>query len=182
MSLNITVKDFVIIDNFFNEDILNELKYYSGIKHTDKQDVGDWKDLTPDTKLIFQEELCVNSRLLLCDYIFNKPNTPLYKNKLIKKAKAGIYKIISGAKLDEHKDNCFISLTVFLSEDWKDEQGGHFYYINSDNKKIIVKNCFNTAIIFVSDEDNLDNSFNYTHGFTEITGNSIRYTLQLFVK
>jgi hypothetical protein len=176
------VKDFIIIDNFLDQDILNNLNNYSGIKHTDKQDVGDWKHLTPDTNLIFQEELSINSRILLCDYIFNKPNTPLYQNKLIKKAKAGIYKILSGAKLDEHKDNCLISLTIFLSKDWKEEQGGHFYYINSENTKKIVKNCFNTAIIFVSDENNIENSYNYTHGFTEITGDSIRYTLQLFVK
>ena len=88
------MKDFVIIDNFFSEDILSELKQYCTSKSTDQKDVGDWKHLTPDVKLISQEELTVNSRLLLSDYVFNKPNTPLYNNKLIKKKREilSIYK------------------------------------------------------------------------------------------
>jgi|TARA_B110000858_G_scaffold36051_1_gene40394 hypothetical protein len=176
------VKDFVIIDNFFSEDILSELKQYCTSKSTDQKDVGDWKHLTPDVKLISQEELTVNSRLLLSDYVFNKPNTPLYNNKLINKCKAGIYKILKGANLDEHRDNCLISLTVYLSDNWDSKDGGNFYYINSEGKQIIVKNCFNTAIIFTSDENNIKYSHNYPHGFTEITGDAVRYTLQLFVK
>ena len=77
------MKDFVIIDNFFNEDILSELKQYCISKPTDQKDVGDWKHLTPDVKLISQEELTVNSRLLLSDYLYSTPTTPFYNNKLI---------------------------------------------------------------------------------------------------
>ena len=98
------------------------------------------------------------------------------------KCKAGVYKILKGANLDEHRDNCLISLTVYLSDDWDSKDGGNFYYINSEGKQIIVKNCFNTAIIFISDENNIEYSHNYPHGFTEITTDAVRYTLQLFVK
>jgi len=180
--INITVKDFVIINNFFSEDILSELKQYCTDKSNDQRGVGDWKHLTPDINLVSQEELTVNSRLLLSDYLYNTPTTPFYNNKLIKNCKAGVYKILKGANLDEHRDNCLISLTVYLSEDWDSTDGGNFYYINSEGKQIIVKNCFNTAIIFISDENNIEYSHNYTHGFTEITGDAVRYTLQLFVK
>ncbi len=175
------MKDFVIVDNFFSEDILSELKQYCLVKPFDATNVGRWKELTPDVNLVSQEELSVNSRLLLCDYLYNTPTTPFYKNKLITNCKVGVYKILKGCNLYEHRDYCVISLTVYLSEDWDSKDGGNFYYINSEGKKIIVKNCFNRAIIFINDENIKENSYNYTHGFTEITGDAVRYTLQLFV-
>ena len=178
-SLSFIMNTFTVTENFFSEDILNNIiSKYSLWNPSKDIYVNGWHDSPnkDNPKQICCQDLSQSDRLLLIDFLYNSDKS-IFKNfKPIKNASFKLVKAKPGYILYEHEDKCIASLTVFTDPAPKQDTDGAAFYVENGVKKL-VNYKYNTAIQWKSLSEDLE--INPPHG--SIVNTTDRFTLQMFV-
>jgi Rps23 Pro-64 3,4-dihydroxylase Tpa1-like proline 4-hydroxylase len=158
---------FIVIDNFFKENIVNEIK-----SCVDNLVVGDENLILPQhwyhNKFAFYSNF--GAYLENIFVYLNSDDFITYIEKLTgiygiirddtTLVGAGIHRITNAGFLDIHTDftaynmetrgwlDRRINLLIYLNPEWKDEYGGHLWLCNFCSAKYKVRPLFNRAVIF----------------------------------
>lgn len=186
-----------IIDNFFDTQILDQLKNTIKTEIADESCILNYVEQSadaPNSDTVLSEKEhygLVNSKY----YLLKGPSVNIILQQLIDKKYAAASVIDNwdgmlryhenkapyGAKwhldgLYEHDDSLdYVGITIFLNNTWHVNYGGMFVYkeTKEDTQGIFVEPIGNRIII---------NSNDLTHAVTPITNNEVtRYSLQMFI-
>lgn len=169
---------FLVVENVFDESTLKILYKYCDILSTDSSSHDVWPDQITRNKSLpecYTNPLNGRDKMIVLNYLYNHNRLPCSGKKWIKDADIAIQKIVPGGSIAQHRDHTKFSLTVFLSK----SEGGDFIWLDSDGiTEHKISPEFNRGIYAFGDDSCFTGAF---HEVSTVTGDTNRYTLQLFV-
>ena len=169
---------YLVQDNVLSTELVDRLhEKYARILDTDLSSYKIWpKEVTQDNSLpeSFASNIEGVERINIITELYNNPDSPFYKNKMIRNGRIAIQKLLDGGSIPVHSDVCVGSLTLFLNKDII--QGGEFYWIDCNGAEHQVSPAYNRGVYTLA--DTVITTAN--HGVITVVGSN-RYTLQMFV-
>ena len=178
-SLSFIMNTFTITENFFSDDILNNIiSKYSLWNPSKDIYVDGWYDSPnkDNPKQVCCQELSKSDSILLTEFLYTSDKSIFKNYKPIKNASFKLVKAKPGYILHEHEDSCIASLTVFTDPTLRQGTDGAAFYLEN-GVKYIISNKYNTAIQWKSMSEDLE--INPPHG--SYVNTTDRFTLQMFV-
>jgi hypothetical protein len=158
---------FQYIENILSEELLAQLSRYCNM---DNHDETHWF-----LKARYRSSIDQSDVLLIVEHLMKNKQSPFYKDRrLLTKHQIHINKLGPGGALPPHTDTVCGSLTVFLNEEWSEDDGGLFVWTDVDGEQHSVVPKYNCGVW-----DRWD--IPTTGSLHEVTvSNKPRYSLQVF--
>ena len=131
---------FQYAENILSSELLDMLK--SKYCNMDNHDEVHWF-----LKARYRSEIEEGEKLLIIDHLLNNKESPFYKDRrLLTKRQIHVNKLGVNGALPPHTDTVCGSLTVFLNEQWDEQDGGLFVWTDNDGKQHTVTPKYNCGV------------------------------------
>lgn len=131
---------FHYVENVLPEDILHNLT--SNYCNMDSHDSTHWF-----LRERYQSSISDSDSMLIVNHLITNKDSPFYKDRrLLTRSMIHINKLGVGGALPPHTDTVAGSLTVFLNNDWSEEDGGLFQWTDTDNNQHRIVPKFNCGV------------------------------------